>query len=108
MLSKIINLKDIKIIKDDFIDLNLSLNKQRDSLYEDMFSAQLERLNLNLDIGWYGDFKNGNFIIFLIKNSDWDEPIIKIKTRNTKELINNLEAILCFIEKLNSYNNVDL
>lgn len=101
MLTNIINSKIINITKDDFIDINLPLDIQKDNLYEDMFSADIKKLELILDIGWYGDFINGSFLILLIKNLNWEEPIIKIKTNNINELLIELKAVIFFIEKLN-------
>ena len=56
-----------------------------ESLNEDMF--QVEYINGTvLDIGWYGTKEDGSFIIFVIKNRDWEKPLYKIKCKSVEEL----------------------
>lgn len=94
MLSNKIKLKTDTIVKDDFIALSKSLDSQKELLYEDMFQAAV-KLNNNsyvFDVGWYGDFENGKFICFLIKDYDWDNPVKKASTRNPREVVSILDS----------------
>lgn len=101
MLSKHIDFKNGIILKDDFIDINESLISQKDLLYEDMFLVDYPNLGICLDIGWYnGSIKKGTFIVSLIKDEKWDQPLIKVNIKTLDELIININAVLAFIDVL--------
>lgn len=69
-----------KIIKNDYSSFQRnSLDKSH--LTEDMFMAEYD--NFVIDSGWYGDDfedENGSFITFLIKDNDWEKPILKVNS----------------------------
>jgi hypothetical protein len=100
MLSKGISFEDWSIVKDDFIDIKTPVTEERlkiyvDNLelYEDMFQATFG--DLCLDIGWYGEtFQDGRFIVFLIKNQDWDSPLDKFETRSVTEVIEKVKTLV--------------
>lgn len=103
MLSKYIEFKNGIIYKDDFIDIKDSLKNQQNLLYEDMFLVNYPKLGICLDIGWYnGNLKNGNFIISLIKDENWDNPLMKINIKNIDELVINIYAVLAFVQELHN------
>ena len=52
-------------------------------LYEDMLQVIYPNNHL-LDIGWYGS--NNGFFIYIIKNSDWQNPIAKFIAKTEDEL----------------------
>lgn len=64
-----------KVIYEDFhIEINKPLDFEDDGLKEDMFKVQYPD-NFILDIGWYDGINK--FIIYIIKDFDWDNPIQK-------------------------------
>ena len=73
----------------------------RESLREDMLQVAYDNDYL-LDVGWYGS--HNGFIIHIIKNQDWEKPLLK-----THKSIQNLqEAVIGaveFIEKLKNMNS---
>ncbi|WP_186578377.1 hypothetical protein [Aquibacillus kalidii] len=73
---------------DFFIDLNKPLDFIADGLKEDMFQVTYPK-NLILDIGWYSGVEK--FIIFIVKDDDWENPIKKIFCDDFNELSNNVE-----------------
>lgn len=90
-LSDKVFFKNFNIIKDDF----KVLNQKEIDLYEDMFQAEFISRNLVIDIGWYGeDIESGKFIIYLIQNENWDNPILKLFSRDLDNLTLNLEGII--------------
>ncbi len=95
MLSEIISFHDGKVVKDDFIDINKSLESQADNLYEDMFQVVFENGdNYAIDVGWYGEeVGSGSFKCYLVKNHDWDNPIKVEETRNPKEVVKIIESL---------------
>lgn len=85
MIGDYFDLSNLTVVKDDFISFNLPLQEQTDNLYEDMFQAYFNVENTTvLDIGWYGETEelNGTFILYLIKDNDWESPILKISTKD--------------------------
>ncbi|NBI28156.1 hypothetical protein [Chengkuizengella marina] len=98
MFNKI-NFQSGNIVYNDFqIDPKLPLKKQIDNLKEDMF--QVEFLNKYLiDIGWYPCTDiNGMFIIYIIKEYNWEEPLYKENCRSIEELKQHLVTCIDIIE----------
>jgi hypothetical protein len=72
---------NLVIVKDDFFvydDLPAET-----TLREDMYQATLGEYAI--DCGWYGNAEDGSFITYLIKDCDWDTPIIKILTKKFED-----------------------
>lgn len=56
------------------LEKNIPLDKQQDSLKEDMLQVEFPGGYI-LDVGWRPSFDiNGRFYIYLIKDFDWDAP----------------------------------
>lgn len=67
------------ILKDDLTDLSGSSGSSL--LTEDLYQASME--NYVIDCGWYSsdeDDHQGRFITFLIKNQDWERPVLRLET----------------------------
>lgn len=77
-----------EIVYDEFnIDFSKPLEEQLDCLSEDLIQVKYEKGYL-LDLGWYPEYETkGNFIIYIIKNRNWDKPIYK-RTCEKKEELN--------------------
>jgi hypothetical protein len=86
MLEGYLNILNGKLVKDDFIDLDESLDSQRDLLYDDMFQLVYENPDSPtyiIDVGWQSDdFENGYFICYLIKDFEWELPVSVKRTRD--------------------------
>ena len=100
--------KRCKIVKNDFstYDPEIEFTEEKSLFYlqEDLLQIVFEDLDFIVDLGWYGDvLKNiGEFKIFIIKGSDWDNPI-KIETsKSQKTITQNLEMILSEINEYKS------
>lgn len=97
-----------KIIENEFNDINenIPLHDQLTLLDEDMLFIKFNN-NFALDIGWYCHFKDGDtfetykkrgsFIIHVAQNSDWDNPLLRIKTRTFSGLKKAIKKALAFI-----------
>lgn len=79
--------KRIDVTFNDFIfDENKAVKDQLDNLKEDLYQASFG--NHIIDIGWYPSFKqDGKFIISIIKDYDWQAPILQYKTAEIDKLI---------------------
>ena len=64
----------------DIVDPLVPYEQQLPSLDEDMLQVEYPH-NYVLDIGWYHGI-NGSFVVRIIKDCDWDEPILRKETRN--------------------------
>lgn len=66
---------ELTIIKNEISELSTSSPK---TFYtEDLYQAIYK--NYTIDCGWYS---SGCFIAFLIKDAQWDLPILRIETRD--------------------------
>lgn len=82
---------------EDFnIDISKPLDYDDDGLKEDMFKVQYP-YNYILDIGWYDGVHK--FIIYVIKDFDWDNPVIR-KQCDLVHLRHNTEICALFIREL--------
>ncbi len=86
MLKKI-DFSPGKITYDSFdIDPNVSFEQQIGSLREDLFQVSYDEKYI-VDIGWFSDFDpQGNFIVQIIKNYDWEKPVYLKKTSDIEQL----------------------
>ncbi|MDE5984500.1 MAG: hypothetical protein K2H13_04520 [Eubacterium sp.] len=85
------NFEPGKIVYNEFnIDFSLPFSKQIDCLNEDLMQVSYNE-NYILDIGWYPESNpSGSFIIQLIKNYCWDNPIFKEKCKSENDLVDNI------------------
>ena len=100
-IEEIIDFSPGTIDYSDFIDFDLPLNEQKIKLKEDMlFVKYLDGL-YTLDVGWYGGMSlRGQFIIHVVKNNSWDNPIVKQTAKNYDELIIKLNKTINLIRDM--------
>ena len=68
------------------VDARLPIDQQLDELKEDLAQVQFDADKL-LDIGWFPEFSvEGAFVVSLVRNQDWDEPIYRKRCVNLHEL----------------------
>lgn len=81
-----------KVTYNDFnLDPNLPLDEDNDGLKEDMFQVVYPQ-NYAIDVGWYSGVQQ--FIVYLIKDCNWEEPIEKIMCTNLNELEEGIESCI--------------
>lgn len=84
-------------------DINplVPLSRQKFSLQQDMLQVRYD-LYL-IDVGWYPSLNTkGRFVIYLIYNCDWDEPIQVIEAKNLASLKVGLRKMIDRCEMLKS------
>lgn len=89
------------LVKNDFPEYAESPDEA--FLVEDMFQATFN--NYCIDVGWYGLWggdKNGRFLTYLIKDSNWEEPIIIIVSFKISELEKTIELCRNYVDDLMS------
>ncbi|KIA97672.1 hypothetical protein OA93_11770 [Flavobacterium sp. KMS] len=97
---------DCKIIENKFYtyDPELEYAEENNLFYlcEDLLQIKLERLDLIVDLGWYGNVSknNGIFKIYIIKNENWEHPVKIEASKSQKEITRKLEEILFEITEL--------
>jgi len=88
-----------KIIKDD-------LQSEDRFLTQDMFQAEYKfskyETVFTIDVGWYGEHskKNGKFILYVIKDYKWDNPILKLSSTSATIITDMVKKMMLFIESL--------
>ena len=91
-----IDIKDGVVSHDaiSWIEDNFEINEDTVlDLSEDLL--QISFINKILDVGWYPDQEvNGFFKIVLIKDMNWDSPIIEKKCGDIKSLRENISNII--------------
>ena len=100
-LLKDINLKYGKILYLDIdIDIEKKFEEQQWSYKEDMLQIGFGE-NYIIDIGWSPDHeKKGNFILLVVKDFNWYEPIVEKKIKTFIDLKKNLENEINTLELL--------
>ncbi|GGG43562.1 hypothetical protein [Hymenobacter glacieicola] len=85
------------------IEFYKPLKKQVDILREDMFQVRYgdDLLNYVIDVGWYGAgfSTKGFFQVYLIKDANWQEPVLGIKCKSVKRLVPAIERCLARLQK---------
>lgn len=48
--------------------------------------------NLLIDLGWYPAYDiNGNYVLELIRNFDWDRPLKRVVSKSKNDIIYDIE-----------------
>jgi hypothetical protein len=82
------------------IDLEKKFEEQKWSYKEDMLQIGFDDL-YTIDVGWSPEHeKNGNFILTVVKDFDWHEPLIRKKIKSFQSLKKNLEDEIIKLELL--------
>lgn len=78
-----VRLENCEITYDDFdLDPMVSFEKQKWSFKEDILQIEIKKEYL-VDVGWYPEHDpKGFFLIRVIKNIDWDNPLFKKKCKS--------------------------
>ncbi|MFL1552419.1 hypothetical protein B7453_23715 [Pseudomonas sp. IB20] len=70
---------------------DVAVARQTGLLKEDMLQVEFAG-GLLLDVGWYPEFDaTGGFRINVIKNYDWDLPVLVLTAHETAELVEKLD-----------------
>ena len=95
-----INVLDGKITFDGLdLNENISLANQVDSLREDMLQIEYGE-RFTLDVGWQPDFDpSGYFIVRVILDEDWEEPLFEGKCHTLPELKKIIESSAALIHE---------
>jgi len=82
-----------------YIDRSIPLTRQKFLLQEDML--QVNYGPYVVDVGWYPSINpKGRFVIYLIYNSDWGNPIRKVTAKNLMMLKGRLLKVIDYCEVL--------
>ena len=102
MLKKL-DLKNGKITHNDLKDINpnLDFSKQIFSLKEDLLQISYDNTDkYTIDVGWRPELDpSGEFIIYVIKNFNWEEPLLKKKTKKIQHLKQILIDAIALVDK---------
>lgn len=77
-------------------------NNESEYLDEDMLQIIYDGGYI-IDIGWYCGLKL--FVIYIIKNQNWEHPILRIEHDSFEELDQYLQIAIDTLERLNEINN---
>ena len=87
-----------KIVYDLDFDVMLPLDKQLDSLKEDILSIKYKG-DYSLDVGWYPEFNlNGRFVIVVIKDGNYEEPLETRECNSLSNLIKCINELVFYIQ----------
>ncbi|MEM7533538.1 MAG: hypothetical protein AAF639_15250 [Chloroflexota bacterium] len=80
------------------------LNKQIDSLKEDLIQVEFP-CNLILDVGWYlSSSIGGSFHVYVIHNYDWESPVFSTTATSLKALDDEIRTAIDFCREYMSKN----
>lgn len=85
-----------RVYINQFLELDpIKLNKNsREWLYftKDILHVENVEGNITINLGWYPDMDpNGEFYLRVLKNNNWDNPILSIKTRDKNMILEKIE-----------------
>lgn len=78
----------------NFSEYDMNIHGEEDSyeLNEDLLQLKYNRGNITVDLGWYPSHdEEGNYILYLIRDSDWENPLEELITKDKSEVINTIE-----------------
>lgn len=59
---------------------------------ESLLQLYHEKSSITLDLGWYPDLSSdGNYLVLIVKNTDWDNPIQEFSSDDYTEVIDFIE-----------------
>ncbi len=82
--------------KDDLSDL-IAIDEDT-FLYQDMFQASLE--NYVIDCGWYEFESDSYFKTVLIKDYDWENPMVAILTKHINDMRWSIAICENYVERI--------
>lgn len=83
----------------EFIDFDIPLENQLSELKEDLAQIGFPG-GLIIDVGWYPEFsKEGAFLVTVIKDGDWDEPLAKETCSSASALLSTLTRFITIAEQ---------
>ena len=86
-----------KIVFNDMETLSdVPLIEQMDLLEEDLLQVEFPR-TLLLDVGWYGEYPTGQFIVYILLNQNWSNPVWRRETSSTADLREILKDAVQYI-----------
>jgi hypothetical protein len=100
------------ITYNNFFDIDpLKINNSTDILWniftEDLLQIKNEHKNIILDLGWYPEMnQNGNYCIKLIKDYNWEKPLININNNSKYIIVKIIEKILLKYRQVTTFEIV--
>jgi hypothetical protein len=92
--------ENCRIIRNNFstYDPEKEYSEEKNILYltEDLLQIEVGNQNLLIDLGWYGEIHSnqGEFKLFVIKNQDWENPLVTESSKSQKIITKKFENIL--------------
>jgi hypothetical protein len=85
----------------DSVDPNKPLTDQLSELKEDLAQVIYPGALL-IDIGWHPEFsKDGAFLVSVISNEDWANPVMQENCSTMEELIRTLDTAIALAQRRN-------
>ncbi|MGX7666722.1 hypothetical protein [Flavobacterium pedocola] len=103
-LQKLTVPDNYKVVQNVFFtydpETDYSENENLLYLSEDLLQLKNEKLNLIIDLGWYGEIysNKGTFKLYVIENQDWENPVITEASKSQKIITEKLEKLLLNLE----------
>ena len=101
-----LNLKGEKVVYDQFsIYPNKPMEQQIWDLDEDLIQITYYEGKYIIDVGWHPSFNvKGQFIIYIIEDLNWENPLLIKKTANFKQLNDYIQECIDFVINLTTKN----
>lgn len=88
--NKLLEVEPAELLEKDSIWIHFT-----EDILQMVYKWEQKQTCFVLDVGWYPETeRNGNFRLVLIQKTDWENPIIEIKTKSKKELVYHIEKIV--------------
>ncbi len=105
-MFKEFDFKPGNVVFDDFLIVpKIPLCEQVEFLKEDLFQVNYFG-EFIIDVGWYPEFQEtGSFKLSLVKDYNWQEPLIEKRSRDLNELRQYMGECIALVKELMKKNN---
>ncbi|EEZ5727452.1 hypothetical protein ACIXPW_004046 [Escherichia coli] len=82
ILDDVYEFSDVSYYYDELSSVNFNSEVSDEVLGEDLLMISFSN-GMTVDVGWYHSFeedeeKQGEFVIYAIKNEDWESPLLRL------------------------------
>lgn len=90
-----------EVVINKFLEVDITQYSSDNNIWVDLTQDILhirstrKKSNIAIDLGWYPEnISTGMFHLIVIKDSNWEEPLEEINSRNKNEIVDKIEEFL--------------
>ncbi|WP_221090002.1 hypothetical protein [Deinococcus aquaedulcis] len=84
------------------LDLTLSVGEQQDVLREDLLQVVYPDGCRMIDVGFYGHWPEGEFVVLGVRNGQWESPMFSERTQQLATVAELIQAAVVALTRMQS------